>query len=69
MTDSIVEAVRADLLARSARGLAKYGVTLDRQDLLLRDWLHHAYEECLDQALYLRRAMRELEPKTTKGAT
>ena len=37
-TDSIVEAVRADLLRRSQFGIAKYGTTLDRTDLSLRNW-------------------------------
>jgi len=55
--DSVVEAVRADLLRRSQIGIAKYGVSLDRTDLKLRDWLQHAYEECLDQANYLKRCI------------
>ena len=49
--------VRADLLARSERGQAKYGVTLARTDLSRVEWLRHAYEEALDLALYLRRLM------------
>ena len=60
-TDHVVEAVRADLLRRSVLGIAKYGVTLDRTDLTLRDWLQHAYEETMDQANYLKRAILELE--------
>jgi hypothetical protein len=60
-TDSIVEAVRADLLRRSQFGIAKYGTTLDRTDLSLRDWLQHAYEECLDQANYLKRSIVEID--------
>lgn len=63
--DPIVEAVRCDLLRRSKIGIAKYGVTLARTDLGLRDWLQHAYEETLDQANYLKRAIVELE--TTNG--
>lgn len=59
--DGVVEAVRADLLRRSQLGIAKYGVTLDREDLSLRDWLQHAYEETLDQANYLKRAIIELD--------
>ena len=59
--DPIVEAVRDDLRRRSAAGQAKYGATLDRSDLDLRDWLQHAYEEGLDQCLYLRRALLELD--------
>lgn len=59
--DSVVEAVRADLLRRSQFGIAKYGTTLDRTDLDLRDWLQHAYEECLDQANYLKRSILEID--------
>jgi hypothetical protein len=59
--DPIVEAVRADLLTRSRVGLAKYGVGLDRTDLKMKDWLQHAYEEALDTACYLKRAMEEME--------
>jgi hypothetical protein len=61
MSDTIIAAVRADLLDRSRRGIAKYGVTLDRTDLNLRDWLQHAYEETLDQAAYLKRAIVEID--------
>lgn len=66
--DHVVEAVRTDLLNRSQLGIAKYGVTLDRTDLNLRDWLQHAYEETLDQAHYLKRAIIELDRRADKGA-
>lgn len=59
--DSVVAAVRSDLLQRSELGIAKYGQTLDRTDLNLRDWLQHAYEETLDQANYLKRAIMEID--------
>lgn len=59
--DPITEAVRADLLRRSQVGIAKYGVTLARTDLTLRDWLQHTYEECIDQAQYLKRAIVDLD--------
>ena len=61
LIDSVVEAVRDDLLRRSQVGIKKYGVTLDRTDLSLKDWLQHAYEETLDQANYLKRAILELD--------
>ena len=59
--DRVVDAVRDDLLRRSQLGIAKYGVTLERTDLSLRDWLQHTYEETLDQANYLKRAIIELD--------
>lgn len=60
MKDTIVEEVRNDLHQRSQRGIEKYKVTLDRKDLSLKEWLQHAYEETLDKALYLKRAISEL---------
>lgn len=60
-TDPVVEAVRSDLLQRSQVGIAKYGLTLARTDLNLRDWLQHAYEETLDQANYLKRSIMEID--------
>lgn len=67
--DTVVEAVRTDLLSRSKLGIAKYGVTLDRTDLNLRDWLQHAYEETLDQANYLKRSIIELDNANAKKNT
>jgi hypothetical protein len=65
-SDPVVEAVRADLLERSRIGIEKYGVTLARTDLSLRDWLQHAYEETLDQANYLKRAIMEIDNERSK---
>jgi hypothetical protein len=65
MPDKVIDAVCADLQGRSAVGLRKYGVTLERTDLSLRDWLQHAYEETLDQANYLKRAIMELDGNFT----
>jgi len=50
-------AVMDDLKLREMRGLGKYKTTVDRKDLELRDWLQHAYEEVLDEAMYLKRAI------------
>lgn len=61
--DSVVEEVRSDLKKRSKIGIRKYNTTLDRTDLSLEDWLQHAYEETLDKALYLKRAIREINEK------
>jgi hypothetical protein len=49
-----------DICRRKEGGFRKYGVTVADNPLPLRDWLQHAYEECLDMAIYLKRAMREL---------
>lgn len=46
-----------DLQKREKRGLSKYGTTMDRTDLNHTEWLQHAYEEALDMALYLKKAI------------
>lgn len=53
--------VCADIAARQRMGLLKYGTTVADNPLSLKKWLQHAYEECLDQAVYLKRAIREME--------
>ena len=59
--DKVVASVCTDLQERSRIGINKYGVSLERTDLTLRDWLQHAYEECLDQANYLKRSIMEID--------
>lgn len=53
--------VCADISARQAFGMKKYGVSVADNPLDLKQWLQHAYEETLDQAVYLKRAIKELE--------
>ena len=55
--------VCADIAGRQRVGLAKYGVSVEDNPLSLREWLTHAYQECLDQAVYLKRAIDELPPE------
>jgi hypothetical protein len=56
-----VEKVKGDLDRREALGLKKYGTDLDRRDLSRTDWLRHGYEEALDLANYLKRAVLDEE--------
>jgi hypothetical protein len=67
MSDPIVAAVQADLGVRSALGQAKYRTTLARTDLGHAAWLQHAYEEALDMACYLKRAMYQLPDGAQEG--
>ena len=48
-----------DIAKRQQVGIAKYGTTVDENPLSHIQWLQHAYEECLDMAVYLKRAMTE----------
>lgn len=64
----IEAAVCADLASRQALGISRYGTTVAANPLPLREWLRHAYEECLDQAVYLRRAIAEIDRLPTRPA-
>ena len=53
--------VCADIARRQAFGQNKYGTTVAENQLSLRCWLHHAYEEALDLSVYLRRCIEEID--------
>ena len=51
----------AELKARREMGLNKYGVSIDDNQLELKQWLQHAKEEALDLAEYLQRMIDGIE--------
>lgn len=60
MKDSIVESVVKQFKDRSNVGIAKYGVTLDRDDLSTLEWLIHLQEELMDATLYIEKLKSKL---------
>jgi hypothetical protein len=65
--DSIVEAIRTQLKDRSDVGIRKYGVTLDRTDFNILNWLEELKQELMDATLYLERLKREIKEKGLDG--
>ncbi len=63
MKDTIVESVIKQFKDRSEVGIAKYGVTLDREDIDLVGWLTHLREELQDATLYIERSIQELNKR------
>ena len=59
--DKIVHQVIIKYLERSYQGQQKYGTTLDRNDLLMRDWMQHLQEELMDASLYLEKLMTVID--------
>jgi hypothetical protein len=55
-TQSLIEL----LVRRDEKGLAKYGVSLDRTDMSPGLWMQHAIEELLDGAAYLQGLKRTM---------
>jgi len=68
--DKIVHQLIIKYLNRSYEGQKKYGTTLDRNNLVLRDWMKHLQEELMDASLYLEKLMtvidtlEECDPKS-----
>jgi hypothetical protein len=62
-TDTIVESVLSAFRERSERGIDKYGVTLNREDLSTLEWLKHLQEELMDATLYIERLKQEFNNK------
>ena len=56
----------AEIAVRQAKGIQKYGTTVADNPLTLREWLQHALEEALDQAVYLKRAIAEIDAQEAK---
>jgi len=50
-----------DITYRQQVGIAKYGTTVADNQLSLREWLVHQYQELLDAAVYCRRAIAEID--------
>jgi len=67
--DRIVDAVVRKFLERSAVGQTKYGVTLERTDLKMLDWITHTQEELMDAILYLERLKHEVGTSSSKATT
>ena len=62
-TDSIVDSVIDEHIARAKMGKEKYNNTMDRTDLSVIDYLQHAKEEAMDLALYLEKTIQMLQGK------
>ena len=63
--DKIVHQLIIKYLNRSYEGQKKYGTTLDRNDLVLRDWMQHLQEELMDASLYLEKLMTVIDKLET----
>ena len=53
--DSIVQTIVEKFVDRAKMGEKKYGVTLDRVDLSIEDFIEHALQEHMDAILYLQK--------------
>jgi len=59
--DFIVQSVIDQFKDRSNVGIKKYGVTLDRDDLTMLEWLNHLQQELMDATLYIEKLKSKLD--------
>jgi hypothetical protein len=64
--DSIVQSIVEQFQERSRVGQQKYGVTLDRTDLSVFDWIEHAKQEMMDGILYLEKLKQTLQVRVSE---
>ena len=57
---SIEEKVIWKIRHRAKVGKAKYGVTMERDDLNIMEWLVHLQEELLDASVYVQRLINDV---------
>jgi hypothetical protein len=61
--DSVVRRVNEKFVSRAEVGYAKYGHTMDRDDLTTEEWITHAQEELMDMLLYMEKLRVVLKEK------
>tara|TARA_R100000951_G_scaffold89001_1_gene77146 strand:+ start:8 stop:241 length:234 start_codon:yes stop_codon:yes gene_type:complete len=69
MMSSIEEKVIAEIRQRAEKGEAKYGTTMDRDDLSLKEWLQHLKEELMDGIVYTQKIINGLDALDTQSNT
>ncbi len=66
MPDGTEARICTEIAARQQMGINKYGATVAETPLSLREWLVHAKQEALDQAIYLQRAIEEIDAQEAR---
>ncbi len=59
----IEDEVCAKIMMRAEIGKRKYGVTMERDDLTLVEWMRHLSEELMDALVYIEKQIQMLERK------
>jgi hypothetical protein len=61
---SIEEKVIAEIRERAKKGEAKYGTTMDRDDLSFVEWVQHLKEELMDAVVYAQKIIDACDTDT-----
>ena len=61
--DNNVNEICLEYMKRADHGFKNYGVTTERTDLDLMQWIQHLKEELMDATVYIHRIQKELKGK------
>jgi hypothetical protein len=64
LMSSIEEKVIAEIRWRAKKGEAKYGTTMDRDDLSFVEWVQHLKEELMDAVVYAQKIIDACDTDT-----
>jgi len=62
--DNNVNEICLEYMKRADHGFKKYGVTTERTDLDLMQWIQHLKEELMDATVYIHRIQKELKKRS-----
>lgn len=64
--DNNVNELCSEYVERSQFGFKKYGVTTERTDLDIDQWIQHLKEELMDATIYLHRIQKDREDEKNR---
>ena len=65
--DNNVNQICDEFVRRSEHGFKKYGVTTERNDLNLEQWIQHLKEELMDAVVYIHKVQKEIRRTKNDG--
>ena len=65
--DNNVNQICQEFVRRSEHGFRKYGVTTERNDLHLEQWIQHLKEELMDAIVYIHKVQQEIKRTKDDG--
>ena len=64
---AIEDMVCKKIMMRATKGEGKYGVTMEREDLNMLEWLTHLQEELMDATVYVQKLIDMVVEESNKS--
>jgi len=67
LANPVLREVQSLLELQTAKGLAKYGTTVNPMDYTTIEWIEHARQELMDELVYLTVLKQKMEEMQNEG--